>query len=417
VARRELERDGLGGIARVSQRAVEQLNRIGKAVLVVADAAQQAQRVGAPGTRGLVVEHALQQCAGAGTVAGVDVMLRRADSALACAVLERRERGRLLEQLAGGIPRAARASAGGGVLERGGDRLIGRRRREREVADALLRVLDELGQPGVQLAPPAAGRRRVDRRRIQRMREPHAVTGDPQEPGVLGREQTLGGRRALHQARTRLRERGGRQQRPAGGARNGRDARGDQLPQAVRDGQRSAGRQRRRRAERARDLERIQRVAAGGSRDPAQDRSRVRSPESRLENRPQRAGAEAVQAHAPQALAERAFQPERVGRGHRRAHGRQHADRPPAQPPRRVRQHAQRGRIEPLRVVDGDHQRTVARELLQHRAQRHARRHRIGRAPRGARAAHERDLQRLALRRQQHRENRVRDVPEQIGEP
>ena len=72
----------------------------------------------------------------------------------------------------------------------------------------------------------------------------------------------------------------------------------------------------------------------------------------------------------------------------------------PASPPQRERQRAGGLAVEPLHVVDREHDRRVGRREQQQRAQADADRGRVGRGVAGG-AADQRDLERLALRGRQ----------------
>ena len=69
-----------------------------------------------------------------------------------------------------------------GFLERSGDAVVGARRREREVANATLLVVDHVGEPPVRIASLAVRRDPGHRRREQRVSEPHHAPVDLDDP-------------------------------------------------------------------------------------------------------------------------------------------------------------------------------------------------------------------------------------------
>ena len=148
-----------------------------EALLVVSDLGEQPQRVAARRASWRVLEDRLQQRPRPRAVAGVDVVLGGAHPRARAAARELvgSERARLLEQLARGLPRAACAGGGGGLLELAGDSLVGARGRERAVAHALLGVGHQRGEAAMQRPPATAGRRGIDGGRVERMREHQAI--------------------------------------------------------------------------------------------------------------------------------------------------------------------------------------------------------------------------------------------------
>ena len=120
--------------------------------------------------------------------------------------------------------------------------------------------------------------------------------------------------------------------------------------------------------------------------------------EPRLDQAAHRVDAERPEPLALQAPgAERALEPERVGLGERRADGGEHADREAVQAPDGERQRPRGRGVEPLHVVDREHERARLGRAHEQRAEAGADRGGVGRLP-GARAPDERDLERVALR-------------------
>ena len=354
-------------------------------------------RVG-PGRR--VLEDRLQQRARPRAVAGVDVVLGGAHPAhpRGARELVGRERPRLLEQVAGGLPRAARPRRGRGVLEPARHALVGLLGAEREVAHALLRVGDVVRQAAVQRAPAPARRRAVDGGGVERVREGDPIARDVEQPALLGGHEAGGRRRLLDDLDGRVPQGGGHQQRLARVMRQPGDPARHELAQAVGHRQAGARLERRRRAERAGDLEREQRVAAGRLGDLQQRRPREGVAELPLDQPPHGREPERAEPHAREVLrAERALEAERVGVIQRRPRRQDHADPVAGDSPQREGQRAGGLAVEPLHVVDREHDRRVGGREQQQRAQADADRGRVGRSVAGG-AADQRDLERLALR-------------------
>ena len=106
-------------------------------------------------------------------LAGLEVPLGRFDAASPPSVVVpgRREAASLLQQIGGGIGRAARRGAAGGLLQRHRDRLVRLLRSQGEMPGALLGIVEDLGEPPVQRAPLRGGEQLIGDRREQRVRE------------------------------------------------------------------------------------------------------------------------------------------------------------------------------------------------------------------------------------------------------
>ena len=220
--------------------------------------------------------------------------------------------------------------------------------------------------------------------------EPPALQAE--QPALLRRDEAGGGGRALDQLDGRVRQRGRGEQRGACVRREAGDPALDDLPQALRHRQRRAGFERRGRAEGTRDLQREQRVAARRLGDALQDRPPVAVAEPRLDQAAHRLGVERPEPGADEPFRpERALQPERVRRGDRCAQRRQHADPVAVQAPDGEGQRPRGRRVEPLDVVDGEHERRGLGRPGEQRAKADGHGRRVGRA-RPARPPHQRDL-------------------------
>ena len=85
-------------------------------------------------------------------------------------------------------------------------------------------------------------------------------------------------------------------------------------------------------------------------------------------------------------------------------------------PSQREREHGRRGRVEPLDVVDGDHERPALAQELQHVAHRHGERAVVDDAARPV-FEQERLLERAPPRRRQRRKDVCQRALEEIGQP
>ena len=199
------------------------------------------------------------------------------------------------------LPPAARPRRRRGGLEPAGDALVGpaaasARWRTRSSGSATGR------QPPVQRAPAPARRRAVDGRGVEGMGELEPVALDAQQPALLRGDEAVRRGGLLDHLDGRVRERGGDEQCAPRVRVEAGDAAGHELAQAVGHRQRSARLERRRRAERAGDLEREERVAARRLGDLQQRRARERVAELRLDQPPHRLEAERTEPRAREAL-------------------------------------------------------------------------------------------------------------------
>ena len=385
----------------------ELLDRLREAVLLVVDQPEQPQR-GAVRPLG---EDVLGELARAAAVAGVEEVLGGANRALAPGSVAGRQRGRALEQLRGGVRGTARPRAGRGVLEQRGDLRVGRPSGEREVAGALLDVVDRLREPRVRARAVLLARGRIDGGGEQRMAEAHLAVGQLDHARLLGPGQPVGDvwECGFHRCDRGARQRGrGEQRLTRAGGQAGEPA-GEQRGQRVahRHGFAGAGAG-------SRELQRVQRVALRRARDPLQRGPSEREGEAAADHLVQLAGVERAE---PQPLdLERMVERERVGRRLAVDADRgDDADRPLPDPAQREGERARRRAVEPLHVIQREDQRRGLGEQRRHRgADRAAVRRRSARA-----LAQQRDVERVALglgqlgagdRREQVRERREREL-------
>jgi hypothetical protein len=322
---------------------------------VEAQEAQGARPVGAPRGRHDARDERL------GTIgAGVDVVaggLERPADAVRDGT-PRRQRHRLLHELGGGGSSAGPRLRGGG-FDPGCGRLVRLARGECEMARSLDRVGDERGGPPVDGAPLTGSCVRVQHGREQRMREPHLLAVQHEHVGVDRLVQRVTRQERAPLAGTRRR----REQRSARRRRENGETPPDEPAQGLRH------RQRRTRSgvgtridESACELEREERIAAGGFVDLQQHRTAEGAGEPVLEEpldraRAQRADPEPgddlrsedpLQLRRLDAVAQLASQQERdrlvvhapQGEAERRRRGR-------IQPPARRRRPAAAARVPP----------------------------------------------------------------------
>ena len=164
----------------------------------------------------------------------------------------------------------------------------------------------------------------------------------------------------------------------------------------------------------ARDLDRVERVAARRLRDPHERRSRKRAPELLREHAVEGGDRKRYQLEVLDlevALERRDRRSSKL----RRAHREEAAHRLLAEPAQRELDHRRRRSVEPLEVVDRAHDLRFAGERAQEREESGADDATLGRPCGGG--AQERGVETHPLRLGQSREELVRHVGEQIREP
>ena len=195
------------------------------------------------------------------------------------AVLERRQLSRKLRKLRGGVGRASRARVPGSFIEGLGHRCIRPVGPEGEVAGAFLWIARQRAQAKVQVATLARRGVHIDGRSKEWVCESNAPVGPLDDAHGFGPRQpvlrVVGGRRGEHELNRGLRQRGYRQERRPGGRRERRQAGRKELLQVLGHGQwLSRFRTDVLSNDRARDLEREQRVPMGQPMEPDDDRAR-----------------------------------------------------------------------------------------------------------------------------------------------
>jgi hypothetical protein len=258
-----------------------------------------------------------------------------------------RESKRLLRQLCGRRRSPAGVCGMGSLLERRRDAGVALDCREREVARSFLSRRDDLGEPRVQRPARRWGLARDDRGAEQRMGEAELLAVEVQNRCV----------ERLRQAAVEARA--DRSLHNGGNARNLErlgaetvDARLQELVQVGRDRELLPRSERPASApalERASQLEREEGVAAGGFPKPDQGRARERHAEAGVEQLVDRADAQAVDRNRSQPfLGNGTANPRR----HRTADRQQGGDRLTLESGEGVAKRLERGRIQPLDVVD-----------------------------------------------------------------
>jgi hypothetical protein len=168
--------------------------------------------------------------------------------------------------------------------------------------------------------------------------------------------------------------------------------------------------------QRAPDLERVERVAAGGLVQLPQRRPGERRAEAAAEQLVQRAQAERAETEPVHVPGERPFQLERRPSAPVAPSRHQQADRLVPEPLRREPDQVRRRRVEPLDVVERERHGVLPREHPQRGQEREGDRPAFRRAL-GLVGEQHGDLERRALRRRQPREHAVEHPAEKIGEP
>ena len=190
----------------------------------------------------------------------------------------------------------------------------------------------------------------------------------------------------------------------------------DQLAHVVGNRKRLAGRRHAVAQQRGGELEREERVAGGRAVNREQRGAAEGRAQPRLDQLVQGAGAERADADALDARhAERAVETQRQGAAARRAQRDQESDRAALEPASGELQNARGRAVEPLDVVDGDHERRRRGEPVEHGDDRRRDRALAGERIR-RRRSEERDLEGVPLRGRERCQHVGLDPGEQIGE-
>jgi hypothetical protein len=162
------------------------------------------------------------------------------------------------------------------------------------------------------------------------------------------------------------------------------------------------------------ELERVERVSARDLMHTQKRRPRERPAEPCLQEAVCGAETEGADRQPLNALAlDRPIELRRL-RSFPKATGEQQEDRLLAHPPQGKRQHARRGRIEPLEVVDSEHERGLRSQNVQRAPDGHAECARIRAI--GGILDEERHFERAAPRRRQRRQHTLERVLEEVAE-
>ena len=291
-------------------------------------------------------------------------------------VLGRREPEGVVGELGGDRPGAALRGDAGRRFEVGRRGGVRPPAGEGEMAGALERIGDDLGEPRVH-GPPFVAEVGVDHRCEQRVAEPDRAVVELEDTGGERRRELL------------VRDAGGGQER-----RRGRPERRDDCEPPAGFGREVGQAGPQQFLERGRDrdrpgrvgvridlpgqLEREERVPAGALVDPEQRQAPVRAPEAIAQQQVEGAGAERPDVD-PVDVVEAEHRP--GGCRRRRtvtAPGNEHDHAHAFHPAERERERAGRPRIEPLDVVDGDQERSAG-ECLERAARGDADGPRVGR--------------------------------------
>ena len=286
---------------------------------------------------------------------------------------------RLLRQVGGPGRRAARVSRLRCVLEDRGGRAIRLGRREREVASPFLDGRSGLGKPRVQTVPARRRQAYGDRRSQQRMGESDPLPvqlEDACRDALCQPRLVTGADHRLHERDRRLGERCDR-----GGdlERVGSDAvqtHAQELVEAGRNREILSGCERAAAAlERGRKLEREERVAARGLPELDQHRPRERRVEAVVQELVRRAEAQAADTNRSQpVVGDRAANP----LGNVVAHREQGGDLLVVEACDRIPKCRERGRVQPLDVVDREAESAVGGEQAQRAEERSGHRAGVG---------------------------------------
>jgi len=275
----------------------------------------------------------------------------------------RHEPERELDELGGRARRGPRPRETGRGGELPGDVEIGPSGREREMANALLGILDPRRELAVRPAPPSRRGGFVDRGREQGMLVANTPSGlDSYDARLLrGRES-----RFVDDADGRRLQTGREQQCVAGLGGKPPQPRSYQSAKLVRDGQPLRSGRPAQTVELPSDLDGVEGIPSGRRHDLHEGRTRRDASHLRLHDRVKRR-----EAHRPEAHFDPAVGRDGVGEDSRtkivHPHRRQHADRRILEAPQCVLEHRARQRVEPLGIVDRQQHRRRAGEVAQKR--------------------------------------------------
>lgn len=230
--------------------------------------------------------------------------------------------------------------------------LVRRGHAQRKVQRTLLGIVDEVGQSPVELEPLRAAGRAVDRGGEERMREANPVALHNQDSGRLRLVERV--RRDTHGVHGRPRQGGSHERSLARGGRERVQTTGDEVVERRGDRKRPAAIMHV--SERAADLQREERVAAGGLRDPDERGPGRRRTEVRSEQVVQRAKRQRADLGPEDRIPP---QPERRFDARPPCEQQPHSS---GQAARGELEPARRSPVEPLHVVDRDDERLTLRE-------------------------------------------------------
>ena len=271
----------------------------------------------------------------------------------------RRELDRSLVQLGRGRRRAARQRSAAGVVQGAGDRLVRTGRGEGEVQRVLLRLAGPLGDRGVQGAPGRRVRRGVCAGGEQRVREVDHAVADVDDLHILGGGERAGSGDGVHHRQGGLPHRRRHGETAAGRGREAAQTGADERLERHREP--LAGPQvERSRLHRPPELEGEERVPARELVDVQELRARGDPAEPPVQEALDGAEAQRSEDEAVEAMAGR--RPVEVERHRRLARGPlrdEQADRLVPQAPGGEAEHRRARGVEPLHVVDGDHERRL----------------------------------------------------------
>ena len=357
----------------------------------------------------------MESRSGARPFARASVGARRAErTTMAFAVGTRRRQAKgVFGELGRSDGRATRARHSCGVLENSGNLAVRRLRRQREVAGAVDRIRDDLGDASVRAPSLVRRHALVDDRREQRMSEAdRPVHALDHARGNCGIEYVLGDAQAREELGGRTAYGYGEQQRLSCWRRQLVEACVHQSLQCLWNRKRLGGIDAR--ADCPGELERIKRVPAGRLVHAKERWARERPAEACLEEGMESTESEGADGQSLDAVGLECGLELGGFRLFAGAASEQNVDGLLAHPPQREREYARRRRVEPLDVVDGKHDRRLCSESLQCASDCDAERARIG----VTRRVFEQQchLERTPPRRRQLRQDSLEDLVEQVAE-